>query len=165
MSYVIMEMFRSRPLLMAVLSGRMIKLSIKYGTCEATCIAIIMYSVSLMDDPDNVDHCHYWGKIALGLFRSLESPDSTMIYRIEQYFHSLVGVWIEPHQAVCDTFQSNYKYCVRSGDNETSTEILIWYFLIKTLCGANLLALDDAFYDAGRKMVCSLIYVFCSRIL
>jgi len=152
MSYVIMEMFRSRPLLMAVLSCKMIKLSIHYGVCEATCIALIMYSVSMMDDPDNVDHCHYWGKVAQALFSTFDNPDSTMIHRIEQYFHSLVGVWIEPHQAVCNTFQSNYKTCVRSGDNETSTEILVWYCLMNTLCGANLLALDDAFIDAGRKM-------------
>ncbi len=153
LSYVMKDMFRTKPLLMTVLACRMIKLSIDFGTCEATCIAFVMYSVALMDNPENVGHSYHWGKFAMTLFQTLDNPDLGMHHRVKHYFLSLVGVWIEPHQSICDSLNMNYRNCEYSGDIETSSNVLAWYCLINTLSGSNLLTLNNIYWDVGRKMV------------
>jgi len=152
MSYVMKDMFRTKPLLMTVLACRMIKLSIDFGTCEATCIAFVMYSVALMDSPENVGHSYHWGKFAMTLFQTLDNPDPSMHHRVKHYFLSLVGVWIEPHQSICECLHINYRNCEFSGDIETSSNVLAWYCLINTLSGSNLVTLNNIYWDVGRKM-------------
>jgi len=151
-SYVMKDMFRTKPLLMTVLACRMIKLSIDFGTCEATCIAFVMYSVALMDSPENVGHSYHWGKFAMTLFQTLDNPDPSMHHRVKHYFLSLVGVWIEPHQSICECLHINYRNCEFSGDIETSSNVLAWYCLINTLSGSNLVTLNNIYWDVGRKM-------------
>jgi len=144
LSMVCSYSIQSKPMLVPILSCRMVRLTMENGFCDDSIVGLVTAGFSLFSFTDNVELGYQIGKV--GEFFIEESPNRHALRsRLSFELDGTLKAVVEPAQSVVALFHDRYDSAMLAGDVGGAMHSLLSYCLGKLHTGSELVSLSKFF--------------------
>jgi len=136
--------------LSALLSCRMIQMTLIYGVCKHSAIGFVAYGSLLSCAYNDISGGYRFGQLSITLLKKFKAAEH--MARIIHISCSMINSYVEHHHASLQAIKEAHTTAMKCGDIQLAMGVATQYCVHSFQCGVNLSTVEKMLRECGQKM-------------